>query len=256
MRTVREVAELAGVTVRALHHYDAIGLLKPTGRSASGYRLYSHGDLVRLREIVAWRRLGFSLREVQELVDHPEYDRAAALRQQRTLAREQLAQAAALVEALDATLAAHDDRQTLVEETMFEGLSSMTSLVVVDAQGKELGRCSVESRAKFLRPGRREPGRSVDLGPVGYFRILDVQDGDPVVLVVEPAERPQWPYELVIRADGVEQRRAFMSECSWSPGERVHWPAERGQTPVEHEVVAVRRAVDDRRSVIVLERVA
>ena len=256
MRTVREVAELAGVTVRALHYYDKIGLLKPTGRSESGYRLYSHEDLVRLQEIIAWRQLGFSLREVQELVDHPEHDRAGALRHQRTLASEQLGRVAALVDALDAALAAHDNREQLEEETMFEGLSSMTPLVVVDAQGQEIGRCSIESGAKFLRPGRCEPGRSVDLGPVGYFRILDVRDGDPVVLVGEPAERPEWPYEVVIRADGVEQRRAFMAECSWSPGERVQWPDERGRTPVEHEVIAVRPAADDRRSVIVLERVA
>jgi len=256
MRTVREVAELAGVTVRALHHYDEIGLLKPTGRSEAGYRLYSHEDLVRLHEIVAWRQLGFSLREVQELVDHPDHDRVAALRRQQTLAREQLIRVTALVDALDVAITAHDNTQALQEETMFEGLSSMTPLVVVDAQGRELARCSVESAAAFLRPGRREPAHSVDLGPAGYFRILDIRERDPAVLVAEPAERPAWSHELVIRADGAEHRRAFMSECSWSLGDRVRWPAERGQAPVEHEVVEVRRTVDDRRSVLVLERVA
>lgn len=256
MRTVREVAELAGVTVRTLHHYDEIGLLNPTGRSEAGYRLYSHEDLVRLQEIVAWRQLGFSLREVQELVDHPGHDRAAALRRQRALAREQLSRVMALLNALDVAIAAHDNRQALKEERMFEGSSSMAPLVVVDARGKELGRCSVENGAEFPRPGRREPGHSVDLGPVGYFHILDIREGDPVVLVAEPEERPEWSHELVLRADGVERRRAFMSECSWSLGERVNWPVERGQTPVEHEVVDVRRTAGDHRSVIVLERVA
>ncbi|HET8607078.1 MAG TPA: MerR family transcriptional regulator [Gaiellaceae bacterium] len=250
MRTVREVAELAGVTVRALHHYDEIGLLKPSGRSESGYRLYSHEDLLRLHEIVAWRQLGFSLREVQELVDEPDHDRAAALRRQRTLARDRLARAAALVDALDGALAAHDNRQRLKEETMFQGLSSMTPLVLVDARGEELGRCSVESRVVFER------AQSVDLGPVGYFRILDVRAGDPIVLVAEPAERKQWPYELVVREDGVEQRRAFMDECSWSVGDQVKWPPERGEDPVAHEVVALRPAVGNRGSVIIIERVA
>jgi DNA-binding transcriptional MerR regulator len=253
MRTVREVAELAGVTVRALHHYDELGLLKPSGRSESGYRLYSHGDLLRLREIVAWRQLGFSLREVQELLDEPDHDRAAALRRQRTLAQDQLARVAALVDALDVALAAHDSRQLLEEETMFEGLSSMTRLVLVDARGEELGRCRIDSSATFLS----EPGHSVDLGPVGYFRILEVRDGDPVVLVAEPEERPEWPYEIVIRTDGIERRRAFMGgECSYSVGDRVKWPPERGQTPVDHEVVAVRPAAGDRRTAIVFERVA
>jgi DNA-binding transcriptional MerR regulator len=252
MRTVREVAELAGVTVRALHYYDEIGLLRPSGRSESGYRLYSHGDLLRLQEIVAWRQLGFSLREVQELVDEPDHDRAAALRRQLALARDQLARAAALVDALDVALAAHDNRQPLKEETMFEGLS-MTPLVLVDAGGEELGRCSIESGATF------EPGHSVDLGPVGYFRILGVRGADPIVLVAEPAERVRWTYEVVVRANGIEQRRALLAECSppLSVGDRMKWPPERGQAPVEHEVVAIRPASDDRsNSAIVIERVA
>jgi DNA-binding transcriptional MerR regulator len=252
MRTVREVAELAGVTVRALHHYDEIGLLRPSGRSESGYRLYSHGDLLRLQEIVAWRQLGFSLREVQELVDEPDQDRAAALRRQLTLARDQLARVAALVDALDVALAAHDNRQPLKEKTMFEGLS-MTPLVLVDARGEELGRCSIESSATF------EPGHSVDLGPVGYFSILDVRSGDPMVVVAEPAERIQWAYEVVIRVNGIEKRRALLDECSpsLSVGDRLKWPPERGQAPVDHEVIAIRPASGDRsNSVVVIERVA
>ena len=52
-------AELTGVTVRTLHHYDELGLLSPSGRSEAGYRLYSHADLARLREILIWRALGF-----------------------------------------------------------------------------------------------------------------------------------------------------------------------------------------------------
>lgn len=246
------------MTVRALHHYDEIGLLKPSGRSESGYRLYSHEDLVRLQEIVAWRQLGFSLREVRELVDHPDLDRAAVLRRQRTLAREELARVAALVDALDVALAAHDNWQSLKEETMFEGLSSMTPLVLVDAEGQELGRCSIDSRAEFLRePDHSTRPVSVDLGPVGYFRILEVHDGDPVVLVVEPAEHPEWPYEVVIRTSGVEQRRAFVGgECSYAVGDRLQWPPERGQPPVEHEVVAIRPAADGHRTEIVIDRVA
>jgi DNA-binding transcriptional MerR regulator len=256
MRTVREVAELAGVTVRALHHYDEIGLLKPSGRSERGYRLYSHDDLLRLREIVAWRQLGFSLREVQELVDEPAHDRATALRRQRTLARDQLARVAALVNALDVALAAHDNRKLLKDETMFEGLSSMTPLVLVDARGEELGRCSVESGARFLR----EPHpHSVDLGPVGYFRILDVRAGDPMVVVAEPTARIQWAYEIVIRANGIEQRRALLDERSpaLSLGARLKWPPERGEAPVVHKVVEIRPSSNDRGNlVVVLERVA
>jgi MerR family transcriptional regulator, thiopeptide resistance regulator len=100
MRTVGEVSELAGVTVRTLHHYDEIGLLRPSGRSEAGYRLYGHADLERLQEIVVWRQLGFSLTEVQDLLDDPGYDRGAALRRQRELVELQVERLGATARAL------------------------------------------------------------------------------------------------------------------------------------------------------------
>jgi MerR family transcriptional regulator, thiopeptide resistance regulator len=65
---VGEVARLAGVTVRTLHHYDEIGLLRPHGRTAAGYRLYDETDLLRLQRVLAYRELGFSLEEVARLL--------------------------------------------------------------------------------------------------------------------------------------------------------------------------------------------
>ena len=63
-RTVGEVARMAGVTVRTLHHYDEVGLLRPSARSRSGYRGYDAGDLARLQQVLAYRELGFGLEEV------------------------------------------------------------------------------------------------------------------------------------------------------------------------------------------------
>ena len=81
------VAELAGVTVRTLHHYDEIGLVRPSARTAAGYRAYSAGDVERLREVLAYRRLGFGLREIADLVDDPSTDAVAHLRRLRGLLR-------------------------------------------------------------------------------------------------------------------------------------------------------------------------
>src|SRR6476619_7721080 len=80
--TVGQVAELFGVTVRTLHHYDEIGLLVPSERSGAGYRLYTDGDLARLQQIVVYRRLELSLDEIASLLDGEE-DAAAHLRRQR-----------------------------------------------------------------------------------------------------------------------------------------------------------------------------
>jgi DNA-binding transcriptional MerR regulator len=77
--TVGRLAGLAGVTVRTLHHYDEIGLVRPSARTVAGYRVYSAGDVERLREVLACRRLGFGLREVADLVSDPSADAAAHL---------------------------------------------------------------------------------------------------------------------------------------------------------------------------------
>ena len=121
MKTVGEVAELAGVTVRTLHHYDELGLLSPSGRSDAGYRLYSHEDLARLREILIWRSLGFPLTEISALLDDPGHDRLAALERQRELVEREIERLGALAAAVDAAIAAHRDGDEMEVDTMFEG---------------------------------------------------------------------------------------------------------------------------------------
>lgn len=68
---VKEVARMAGVSVRALHHYDEIGLLVPSGRAEAGYRLYSHEDLLRLQQILVGRELGLPLEAIKRSLDDP-----------------------------------------------------------------------------------------------------------------------------------------------------------------------------------------
>ncbi|WP_280913422.1 MerR family transcriptional regulator [Streptomyces sp. SAI-208] len=100
------VAELADVSVRTLHHYDEIGLVRPSARTMAGYRVYSAGDVERLREVLAYRRLGFGLREVAELVDAPSPDAVAHLRRLRGLLLERRDRVDAMVTAVDRELEA------------------------------------------------------------------------------------------------------------------------------------------------------
>jgi DNA-binding transcriptional MerR regulator len=104
--TVGRVAELAGVSVRTLHHYDEIALVRPSARTAGGYRAYSARDVERLREVLAYRRLGFGLREIADLVDDPDTDAVTHLRRLRGLLVEQRDRAAAMVTAIDRELEA------------------------------------------------------------------------------------------------------------------------------------------------------
>ena len=78
--TVHEVADLTGITIRTLHYYDEIGLLKPTMVTDSKYRLYTDDDLSRLQEILFFREVGFALKVIKRLLASPNYDRTEALK--------------------------------------------------------------------------------------------------------------------------------------------------------------------------------
>ena len=82
MLTVHEVSQKTGVSIRALHHYDAMGLLRPTQVTEAGYRLYDDTALERLQQILLFRELQFPLKEIAEIIDSPDFDRKTALDQQ------------------------------------------------------------------------------------------------------------------------------------------------------------------------------
>lgn len=93
MMTVNEVSRLTGVSIRTLRYYDKIGLLLPAGHTVSGYRLYDGTALEKLRQILMFRELEFSLEEIKTIMSDPDYDRNKALEQQiqlLTLKKERL----------------------------------------------------------------------------------------------------------------------------------------------------------------------
>ena len=104
---VGEVAALTGVSIRTLHHYDRIGLLRPSAHSEAGYRLYAEPDLLRLQQILTLRYLGFALRQIGELLDRPDFDLVASLRIQRGALRDRISD----LERVDAALGELLDRR-------------------------------------------------------------------------------------------------------------------------------------------------
>ena len=82
MKTVKEVSRITGVSVRTLHHYDAIGLLRPTKITEAGYRLYDDAALARLQSILLFRELEFPLQEIKYILDRPNFDPTDALEDQ------------------------------------------------------------------------------------------------------------------------------------------------------------------------------
>jgi DNA-binding transcriptional MerR regulator len=124
---VKDVARLTGVSIRTLHHYDAIGLLVPAARTSAGYRLYTDDDLLRLQQILIGRELGLSLEEVRRSLDDPRFDRRAALVDQRERLRTRAKQTEAMIRAIDVALAAVDGSRRKGEmnmEDLFEGFNA------------------------------------------------------------------------------------------------------------------------------------
>lgn len=114
-RTVGAVAEVTGVTVRTLHHYDRIGLLVPSHRSASGYRRYTDGDVERLHEILLWRALGFALEQIGRMLDGGR-DRLAVLHEQRRRLCARAEQLASTIAAVDAAIDLHGRHTTMTDD--------------------------------------------------------------------------------------------------------------------------------------------
>jgi len=115
---------LAGVSVRTLHHYHAIGLLVPRIRTDAGYRVYTDADLLRLQQILIGRELGLSLEEIRRSLDDPGFDRRIALIDQRERLRARVQQTEAMIRSIDAALAALDELQgerAMNVEDLFQG---------------------------------------------------------------------------------------------------------------------------------------
>lgn len=120
--TVKQVAKLSGVSVRTLHHYDDIGLLKPADVGANGYRYYGADELLRLQQILFHRELGFPLQEIKRVLNAPGFDREAALMAHRKRLEAEVKRYRQLLRTIDTTLAALQGATTMDEKAMYRGL--------------------------------------------------------------------------------------------------------------------------------------
>jgi DNA-binding transcriptional MerR regulator len=145
---VGELAKRTGVSVRALHHYDAIGLLSPSGRSESRYRLYDREDVVRLQEIKSLRQLGFSLEEIRDLLAARRLTPLGVVemhlrrvREQIELQRQLLGRLESIAEQLRAaeTPTADEMMRTIEAMTMFEKYFTEEQRQTLKERGDKLG---------------------------------------------------------------------------------------------------------------------
>jgi len=121
--TVRQVARMSGVSVRTLHHYDQIGLLRPASVGENGYRYYGREELLRLQQILFHRELEFPLEAIRAVLAAPDFDRLEALRRHRTRLAAEARRNRGLLGPLDKTLAPLEGAATMDEKTLYQGLA-------------------------------------------------------------------------------------------------------------------------------------
>jgi len=119
--TVRQVARYAGVSVRTLHYYDEIGLLRPASLSAAGYRLYGADALLRLQQILFYREIGLPLRQIKSVLDDADFSAADALRAHRRELCSRKERLERLIRTIDRTLQASEGGTPMEPKEMFEG---------------------------------------------------------------------------------------------------------------------------------------
>lgn len=121
--TINALATLSGVTVRTLHFYDEIGLLKPAYVADNGYRFYQTEQLLLLQQILFFRELGFELRQIQQILAQSDFDKLRALQSQKTLLHDKILKLQVLTKTIDSTINSLEGQQTMATTELFKGFA-------------------------------------------------------------------------------------------------------------------------------------
>jgi MerR family transcriptional regulator, thiopeptide resistance regulator len=121
--TVKQLADLAGVSIRTLHYYDEIGLLKPASYGENGYRYYDEPDVLRLQQILFFRELDFSLDDIKDILDRPEFDVLRTLEGHRQALEQKVTRLNRLINTVDNTISHLKGELEMSQKGLFEGFT-------------------------------------------------------------------------------------------------------------------------------------
>lgn len=124
--TVNKLAKLSGVSIRTLHFYDEVGLLKPAHTGENNYRYYEQEQLLMLQQILFYRELGFPLNEIKEILSTSDFDKVAALKSHRKTLEQRIDQTHSLIKTIDKTISHIRGKTKMKDEEMYYGFDSET----------------------------------------------------------------------------------------------------------------------------------
>lgn len=121
--TVKKLAKMSGVSVRTLHYYDEIGLLRPAYVKVNGYRYYGEKELLTLQQILFYRELGFELKTIQKVLGKKDFDKAAALQAHKKVLQGEIERMKGLIKTIDKTIGHMSGGKKMKDEEMYFGFS-------------------------------------------------------------------------------------------------------------------------------------
>lgn len=124
--TVKELSQLSGVTVRTLHFYEELNLLKPAYKGSNGYRYYEEKELLKLQQILFFKKLGFTLKQIQKTLGQSDFNHLDALYSHKQALSRDWKKMRLLIKTIDKTIKHLEGKKKMKESEMFEGLSLVT----------------------------------------------------------------------------------------------------------------------------------
>ncbi|RAU92376.1 MerR family transcriptional regulator [Paenibacillus sp. YN15] len=192
---VKEVAELTGVSVRTLHHYDEIGLLKPEEVTESGYRIYSAANLETLQQILFFRELGFSLGKIKEIITDLDYDRNEALALQRRMLVDRRGQLDRMIEVIDQTIRHYKGEIHMSDKEKFAGFDfTKGNLYEKEARQRWGDEAVNRSNAQLGAMSKEEQEKlGQEMNDI-YFKLADLRQLPPESEEAQAAIKLWWEY--------------------------------------------------------------
>lgn len=149
--TVKEMAELSGVSVRTLRFYDEIGLLKPAFYGDNGYRYYQKEQLLLLQQVLFYRELGIELAQIQKILSNPGFDKVQALKSHRENLEKEVQRTQALIQTIDKTLALLEEEIPMRDEEMYYGFDPKKLEEYVQWTREKFGDSAAENYEREMR---------------------------------------------------------------------------------------------------------
>lgn len=184
--STKGLSKLAGVSVRTLHHYDEIGLLRPAIRTEAKYRLYGENELLKLQQILFYKELDFSLKEIIDILDDPDFDLLKAFESHRKALISRQKRISVMLNTIEKTVLNLKGKKMITNEELYEGFSTEKVTKIRNEVIEKYGEEKLETSENYLRKLSKEQLEQLKNDQKEIFKnLFGLSDKEPESEVVQ-----------------------------------------------------------------------